>query len=443
MITVKSSSIDTIYALSTAASKAAIGVIRVSGPGTEAILLRVCGHKTFENRRATVARIFDERGSSLDRALVIRFSSPRSFTGEDMIEFHVTGGRAVVSGILRALKSCPGTRPAEAGEFARRAFDNGKIDLAEVEGLASVVEAETNAELRHALTMASGELSRQCERVRDTLLNATVRLESMLDFSDVEDASDIGIENVLPSIRQASVELEGMLLGAGVSERLRDGMTVVIAGPPNVGKSTLLNYLARRDVAIVAPMPGTTRDILEVAAEVGGFPVTFVDTAGLRETLDPVEAEGVTRAKKRGARADLVLWLSDSGDDALPAEAAYWTALVVQTKIDLADHDRDRRRLAISAKTGEGIKDLVDRIAEFANNHFGNVGRVSVGTDRQLYAAEEALSALRLILREPNRQTEVVAEDLRLAVRALGRISGRIEVEEVLGEIFARLCVGK
>ena len=443
MLTTKFFSFDTIYAVSTAATKAAVAVVRVSGPGSEAVLRQICRRADFKDRRATLARIFDDQGNALDRALVIRFLSPRSFTGEDMIEFHVTGGRAVVSGLLRSLKSCPGARPAEAGEFARRAFENGKIDLAEIEGLASVVEAETSAQLRQALTMATGELSRQCERVRDSLLSVMAHVESILDFSDAEDAADSTIDDVLPLIRTTANMLEGMLLGSGVSERLRDGMMVVIAGPPNVGKSTLLNYLAGRDVAIVSPIPGTTRDVLEVAAEVGGFPVTFVDTAGIRATVDPIESEGVARARQRGAGADLVLWLSDDDMTPLPAEAENWPAMSVRTKIDISDCGRELKRLSISAKTGEGIDELVARITEFASDHFSGVGRIGVGTDRQRFAVAEAFSALKHILDEPYRQTEIVADDLRTAVRGMGRISGRIEVEEVLGEIFSRLCVGK
>jgi len=264
-----------------------------------------------------------------------------------------------------------------------------------------------------------------------------------LDFSDIEDASAISLEDVLPSIREAASAIERLLSGSKVSERLRDGMTVVIAGKPNVGKSTLLNYLAKRDVAIVSPFPGTTRDVLEVAAELGGFPVTFVDTAGFRESIDPVEAEGVIRAKERALRADLLLWLSENGESAnLPEETRNWSTWVLRTKADIGTPAGDGE-MAISAKTGQGIDDLVSRIAAFATEHFSGAGSVSVGTERQLYAAEEALSALRNILTQPERQTEIIAEDLRLAVRALGRISGRIEVEEVLEEIFSRLCVGK
>ena len=433
---------DTIYAVSTSGGKAAIAVIRVSGSRTDSILRQVCGRSAFKDRSATLAQIFDEHGSSLDRAVVIRFFSPRSYTGEDMVEFQVTGGRAVVSGLLRAIRACPGTRPADAGEFAKRAFFNGKVDLAEIEGLASIIDAETSAQLRFAITMASGELSRQFERLRNSLLGAMAQVESMLDFSDMEDAAEISVDSVLPIVREAEEVLEAMLQGSNLSERLRDGLIVVIAGAPNVGKSTLLNFLAKRDIAIVSPFPGTTRDSLEAAVDLGGFPVTFVDTAGIREALDPIEAEGVARAIRRGLSADLVLWLSDNDDVTAPNGGTKRPTLAVRTKADLAT-DFDESRLLISAKTGKGIDALLARISDFARDHFCGVDRVTVGTERQIYAAEGAITALRCILANPIRPIEIVAEDLRAALHAISRISGRIEVEEVLDQIFSRLCVGK
>ena len=434
---------DTIYAVSTGGAKAAISVIRVSGPMTESVLFQICGRSAFKDRCATLSQIFDERGSLLDRAIIIRFCSPRSFTGEEMVEFQVTGGRAVISGLLRAIRACPGTRPADAGEFAKRAFLKGKLDLSEIEGLVGVVEAETSAQLRFALTMSSGELRRQFENVRTVLLKAVAQVESMLDFSDMEDASEFSLDSVLPIVREAEAALVVLLQGSNLSERLRGGLVVVIAGTPNVGKSTLLNYLAKRDIAIVSPFPGTTRDSLEVSVELGGFPVTFIDTAGIREASDPVEAEGIARAKRRGLSADLVLWLSDERYVPIPNGVSERPTLAVRTKADLFSDYVDDGRLLVSAKTGRGIDKLLARIIDFARKHFIGIDHVAVGTERQIYAAEAAIAALRCILSDPTLPLEVLAENLRAAVHAISRISGRIEVEEVLGEIFSRLCVGK
>lgn len=434
---------ETIYAISTGVGRSAIAIVRVSGPRCSSILSRLCPGIAFPNRVATHTAIRDGNGEILDYGLVINFCGPRSFTGEDIIEFQVTGSRAVLSGLLRTLASLPGTRPAEPGEFARRAFVNGKRDLAEIEGLASLVEAETAAQLRHAMKMASGEVSRQCEQIRGQLLRSMSLVELLLDFSDVEDAADLTLEQVTSSLADTLNSMNSLVAHDDTEARLRDGMTIVIAGPPNAGKSTLLNALARRDVAIVSEIPGTTRDPLEVNTEVAGFPVTFVDTAGLRDTIDPVEAEGIARARKRSASADLTLWLRSSSDllDGTPAPTG--PLLLVTTKIDLAPSAPPTEGIAISALTGEGISILVGEIAEVARNHFSGTGSVILGTQRQRAAAREAAAALRRVLQTPELSIEIVAEELRLAAAAMGRITGRIDVEEVLGDIFTRLCVGK
>ena len=380
----------------------------------------------------------------LDRALVIRFFAPRSYTGEDMVEFQVTGSRAVLSGLLHALALCSQTRPAEAGEFARRAFENGKLDLVEVEGLASVLEAETEAQLRCAMAMASGDLSKRLEAVRELLVRAMSEVEALLDFSDVEDAANSSLNEIFPIIEQAISMLNGLMQHSHVSERLREGMTVVIAGSPNVGKSTLLNHLAKRDVAIVSPIPGTTRDILEVAAEIDGYPVKFIDTAGIRETSDPIEALGVSRALERGAIADLVLWLFDGEVSGLAPEGLKSPVQKVRTKADLAPNTlNDTDAISISAQAGTGIDLLVAKVAEFAREHFAGAESPTLGTERQRVAAREASHALRHILAEPVMPVEMVAENLRFAGAALSRVAGRIGVEEVLDKIFSRLCVGK
>jgi tRNA modification GTPase len=407
------------------------------------MLERLCPGATLRDREATLVSLRDQEHNIIDRALAIRFIGPRSYTGEDMLELHVTGGRAVVAATLRALAQNPRTRPAEAGEFARRAFANGKLDLVEIEGLASLLEAETEAQLRHATAMATGTLSRKIESARDLLLRATSYVESLLDFSDIEDTMDVSLNEALPTVSKAKAVLEDILRYSAVSERLQEGMTVVIAGAPNVGKSTLLNHLADRDVAIVSPIPGTTRDSLEVAAEIEGFPVTFVDTAGIRETSDPIEEQGISRALARSAGADLILWLFDEGTAGIEQPKFDRPFLRVRTKIDAANPVTGTPDIAISALTGAGVDVLVAKVAEFAREHFNGAGHLALGTERQRAAAAEAASALDRILSEPHAPPEIVAEDLRLAAHALARVTGRIGVEEILGEIFSRFCIGK
>ena len=304
---------DTIFAPASGAGRAAIAVIRVSGPRCAAALAALAPGKAFPDRVATLARLRDPAsGETLDRALVVRFVAPKSFTGEEMAELQATGGRATVAGIAAALARLPGLRPAEAGEFAWRAFENGKLDLSEVEGLADLVDAETEAQRRQALRIAGGALSRDAEAIRALLAEAMALIEAQIDFSDVEDSDALSLDQARVIAAAAAARTLAALAGAEAGERLREGFTVVIAGPPNVGKSTLMNALARREVSIVSPIPGTTRDLIEASLELKGFPVTLVDTAGLRESDDPIEREGVARARRRAERADLTLWLTNS-----------------------------------------------------------------------------------------------------------------------------------
>jgi tRNA modification GTPase len=360
-----------------------------------------------------------------------------------MIEFQVTGSRAVLSGLIRSLGAFEKTRPADAGEFARRAFENGKLDLVEVEGLAAVIDAETSIQLRHALAMTSGQLSQQCENVRSLLIRALADVESLLDFSDIEDVTALSMTHVLSTVEKASSVLGNMIDDSDVSERVRDGLTVVIAGPANVGKSTLFNRLAKREIAIVSPLAGTTRDSLEVALEISGYPVTFIDTAGIREASDPIEVEGIARARRRTANADLALWLFDgnSPSSSLDSERPI---IRVRTKVDLPNAEIDNSEtIPISALTGFGIDRLIDKIEEFAKFYFAGAGAAVFGTERQRRAVRDVCSSLRRVLDDPHRGVETIAEDLRFAVYGLSRLTGRIEIEEVLGEIFSRLCVGK
>ena len=434
---------DTIFALASGAGRAAIAIVRISGPNCSTALEIIAPNTEFQDRRATLRTLRRPRsGEPLDRALITRFEAPRSFTGEEMAEIGVTGGRAVVSAVLHALALIPGLRPAEPGEFAWRAFMNGKIDLSEAEGLADLVEAETEAQRRQAQRIACGALGRECEAIRSSLLDAMAAVETQIDFTDVEDASDFSLATVKGAARGAIGRIDRALATADSAARLREGFTVVIAGPPNVGKSTLMNALVRRDVAITSPIPGTTRDLIEVFLDLKGYPVILVDTAGMRESADAIEQEGVARARRRAKSADLTLWLND-GEEAEPPSMGCPT-LPVRTKIDLMEADAPGPAgLAISAKTGAGIDHLLDVIADLAEERMSSGEPALLTLERHRRAFQDARAALASILAPGATEPELIAEDLRRAAAAMDRIVGRIGVEEVLGEIFARLCVGK
>ena len=332
---------DTIFAPASGVGRAAIAVLRISGPGCSAALEALAPGGEFPDRRAVLITL-RRPGSAepLDRALVTRFKAPRSFTGEEMAEVSVTGGRAVTAAVAKALAAIPGLRLAEPGEFAWRAFVNGKIDLTEAEGLADLVEAETEAQRRQAQRIAGGALSRECDAIRTGLIEAMAAVEAQIDFSDVEDAEGLTLDSVKRAARAAMERIDRALATADAAERLREGFTVVIAGPPNVGKSTLMNALAGRDVAITSPVAGTTRDLIEVFLDLRGYPVTLVDTAGIRDSADPIEQEGVARARRRAEGADLTLWLDDGAGGQTPGVGS--PVLSVRTKIDLEIEARAR-----------------------------------------------------------------------------------------------------
>jgi tRNA modification GTPase len=436
---------DTIFAPASGAGRAAIAVLRISGPGCSEALEAIAPGAEFPDRRAVLRTLrHPQSREPLDRALITRFQAPRSFTGEEMAEISVTGGRAVTSAIVRALALVPGLRPAEPGEFAWRAFMNGKIDLSEVEGLADLVEAETEAQRQQAQRIAGGALSRECEAIRTSLLEAMAAVETQIDFTDVEDASGFTLESVKGAARGAIERIDRALATADSAQRLRDGFTIVIAGPPNVGKSTLMNALAGRDVAITSPIPGTTRDLIEVFLDLRGYPVILVDTAGIRESQDPIEQEGVARARRRAESADLTLWLDDGGDS--PAPSAGSPMLWVRTKTDLKWADTavvGPAELAISAKTGAGIDRLLDVIADLAEERMSSREPAVLTLERHRHGFRDARQALASALEPEAAEPELIAEDLRRAALAMDQIVGRIGVEDVLGEIFARLCVGK
>ena len=436
---------DTIFASASGVGKAAIAVFRVSGSGCAYALKSLAPGPELPPRTATVRKLrYPNTLELIDTALITRFQSPHSFTGEDLLELHVTGGRAVCSATVAALSQVRGLRPAEAGEFAWRAFLNGKIDLSQVEGLGQLVDAETEAQRRQAQRIAGGSLRRECEAIRALIIEAMGAVETQIDFSDVEDSDQWTLDWVKRHVRTASELIGKALLISAAADRLRTGFTVVIAGPPNVGKSTLMNVLAGRNVAITSPFAGTTRDVIEVYLDLHGYPVVLVDTAGIRDSEDPVESEGIRRALQRADSADLTLWLSDDRRDAAPAGSG--PVFHIQSKIDLIDGEpglESGSEFAISARTGRGVDDLLDAIAHRAAEQMSSSEPALLTVERHRLAFRNAKSALDSILSPASTECEIIAEELRNAAAALDSVIGRIEVNDVLGEIFSRLCVGK
>jgi len=439
---------DTIFALSSGRLPAAIAVVRISGINAR-VGLETFGVKLPEPRRAARAQLIDpDSRETLDDALALWFPGPRSETGEDTVELHLHGGRAVLAKVFAVLGALPGFRPAEAGEFTKRAVLNGKMDLANAEGLGDLVSAETEAQRRQAMNQYQGALSRKVEAWREQLIAAMALIEANLDFSDEADVPENLMAPAAAVARQMLSEIEAALADARRGERLREGFSVAIAGAPNAGKSTLLNALAQRDVAIVSDIPGTTRDVIEVALDLNGVPVVLIDTAGIRETTDPIELEGVRRAMARAEAADLVLLLEPTGGVSiyLPIQP-HQTLWRIRTKSDLIDSDSkqslsQKDSLSISAKTGAGIDELLKRLSKEADRFAGEPALVT--RERQRVALGEA--ALRisssLALTRPG-QEELFAEELRLAARSLGRVTGRVDVEDVLDKIFSSFCIGK
>lgn len=434
----------TVFAVASGAGRSAIAVVRISGPATGGVLVRILGGRLPIVRRASLRTLRDPAtGEAIDRALVLWMPGPASFTGEDSAELHIHGGVAVRSAIL-ALLAREGCRAAEPGEFTRRAFRSGHLDLTEVEGLADLIEAETEGQRRQALRQAGGHLASLLTAWRDRLLDALALCEAELDFADEGDVPDDAGEPVAAIIAAVRGEIALALAGAERGERIRDGFIVVIVGRPNAGKSTLLNALARRDVAIVSPLPGTTRDAIEVRCDVGGLAVTLVDTAGLRETVDALEREGIARTRARVGTADLVLWLSpadepDHEPDGVPPGVPI---LRVRTKADLAAWERTSTMISVSAATGQGLPELLAETGRALAGTGDTVGDAVLTRARH----REVLCDAEVALRRAHAfglATELVAEDLRLALRALGRMTGAVDVDDVLDRVFSSFCIGK
>ena len=435
----------TIFALSSGRLPAAIAVVRISGPQASAALTAL-GGKLPEPRKAVFRRLrHPQTKAILDEVLALWFPGPNTETGEDMAELHLHGGRAVVAAVQAELSKLPGFRPAEAGEFTRRAFANGKLDLTAVEGLADLVFAETEAQRAQAMRQLSGALGGRAEAWRQRLIAALALVEARIDFSDEGDVPDDLLGPALHAARELIEEIEKTLHDEHRGERLREGLVVAIAGPPNAGKSSLLNRLARREAAIVSPYAGTTRDVIEVHLDLGGYPVTLLDTAGIRESDDPVEQEGVRRAQARADAADLVLWVVDASDRAGEApdtkneSKPKW---IVRNKVDLVPPTLvPSQAYDISAKSGQGVDVLVAALAAFAAVAFSGGESVIVTRERHRVALQQTVEALRRALAAD--QEELIAEELRLAARALGGLTGRVDVEDVLDVIFRDFCIGK
>ena len=425
---------DTIFALASARGKSGVSVIRVSG-GDAHRSLEVFGASLPPARQVALRQLVGSSGL-IDQALVLRFDGPESFTGEDVIEFQVHGSTAIVDAVLAELSSQSGFRAAEAGEFTRRALENEQLDLTQIEGLADLIESETEAQRRQAMTVFSGGLGTLVEGWRNKLIRAAALLEATIDFVD----EDVPVD-VLPEVRalleDVVAELKAEVQGIGVAERIRDGFEVAIVGPPNAGKSTLLNALAGRDAAITSDIAGTTRDVIEVRMDLAGLAVTFLDTAGLRESTDEIEALGIDRARKRAENADLrIILLSDK--NAEPVIQPQREDIVLTSRSDLHP-DAD-----FSGTTGEGIDEVVRRISDILSTRAAGAGVAMRSRHRvAMTGAIEALGIAQDRLETAPELAELLAEELRSATRSLDSLVGRVDVEHLLDDIFSSFCIGK
>jgi tRNA modification GTPase len=440
---------DTIFAPATGSGRGGIAIIRISGSRAAEALTRLTGRNAWVPRRATNVRLRTSDGETLDRGVALWFPAPASFTGEDVAELHVHGGRAVVAAVLAAIGAIFGLRPAEAGEFTRRAFENGKLDLTQAEALADLVAAETAAQHRQALRQLDGALGQLYEEWRDRLIGALARLEATIDFAD-EDLPDRLDGEARSEVEAVRSEVLAHLADGHRGERIRDGVSIVLVGPPNAGKSSLLNVLARREAAIVDAVPGTTRDVIEVPMDLGGFRVVLTDTAGLREGEGRVEREGVRRTRARAAAADVRILVFDGerwpSFDEQTASLLNDDAVAVLSKGDLngveaAARICGREAIIVSALTGAGVRDLQDELTRRVGDACGGSDGPALTRIRHRQHLQSCCDALGRFGHADAGETS--AEELRTAVAALGRITGRVDVEDVLSAIFRDFCIGK
>lgn len=428
---------DTIFALASARGKSGVAVVRISGPDAWKAVEALAGNVP-PARRAALRRL-RYREDVLDDALVLTFAKGASFTGEESAELHLHGATSTVSAVLSALDKVPGLRAAEPGEFTRRALENGRLDLAQVEGLADLIDSETEAQRKQALRVLSGQVGERAEEWRRDLIRAAALIEATIDFADEDVPEDVAPE-VLRLLTRVEGQLQKEIVGFGAAERIREGFEVAIVGRPNTGKSTLLNALAGREAAITSEIAGTTRDVIEVRMDLSGLAVTILDTAGLRETDDTVEGIGVQRALDRARQADLRVFLVEE-DEALMLEPRP-EDLVLRAKADLLAPAIGMA--GVSGKTGEGVGDLISAIVERLSHRVASAGLITRA--RHKSAIEKALKAMesaRIEIRSGSERLELGAECLRTAVRALDSLVGRVDVEDLLDEIFASFCIGK
>ena len=433
---------DTIYAIASGLGTSAIAVVRVSGSRAIDAVKELCG-KHLQPRIATLGSFRDPvSGALIDRGLAIWFPAPASFTGEDCLEFHIHGGRAVKMAMLRALARLSGFRIAEPGEFARRAFLNGKLDLTEAEGLADLLEADTDDQLQQALALSGGELKVRVDRWRSAIVHVLSIVSALIDFSDEDDVSTPERLPFIDLLREIKREMECVVGGASRGLIIKEGFRVAICGLPNAGKSSLINFLARRDVAIVSPIAGTTRDPIEVRLDLRGIPIVLIDTAGIRDDASDVEIEAIKRSHAFAETADLAIWLYDVREPGsrFPVVSSE-NILLVANKID-ACSNRDDSVLGVSAISGQGIDGFLDEVYCRAEHAFGLRTSSIVSRERHkralLDAAESLESAIDCV-----ESVDIVADSLWRAARSLDRLVGKIDVEEILGAIFSQFCIGK
>jgi tRNA modification GTPase len=430
---------DTIFALASAPGRAGVAVVRISGARAACVAETLAG--PLPPARQAVLRRLRHGAAVIDQALLLWFSVPHSFTGEDVVEFHLHGGRAVREALFGAFFAL-GLRPAEPGEFSRRAVENGKLDLTRAEAIADLVDAETPSQLRQALRQQDGVLADLVEGWRSALIAALGRAEAAIDFSD-DGVGETEFTAARRAASKISEQIQIHIENSGRGEALREGLRLTILGPPNAGKSSLLNALARRDVAIVSHRPGTTRDVVEVRLDLGGYLLHVADTAGMRATADDIEAEGMRRALSHAAGGMTLLLLDGGAADpraGLPADLPA-PDLIVWNKADLGFA---RQGLAISLKTGDGVAELVAALTEAVRQRLETQGEAPVLTrPRHRQALDDAMAALRHGLAARQDRPELLAEDLRLALRAVGRITGQVDIEELLDFVFRDFCIGK
>lgn len=427
---------DTIFALATAPGKSGVAVVRVSGTLATNVAIELCGCLP-EPRVATLKLLKDVEGGRLDQALILYFPEKNSFTGEAVVEFHLHGSLAVVNAVLRVLSEMDGLRLADAGEFTRRALENGCLDLAQVEGLADLIESETEAQRRQAVRVLSGDLGKLADNWRRDLIRAAALLEATIDFADEDVPVDVTpeVKQLLSGVRKS---VEGEIVGVATAERIRTGFEVAILGAPNVGKSTLLNVLAGREAAITSEFAGTTRDIIEVRMDLNGLPVTLLDTAGLRETDDFVEGIGIERALARAEAADIRVFLVNPGEE--PELTPRTGDLVRLAKADIFGGDLN----AVSGVTGHGVSELVSEITKVLSDRAAQSGIATRERHRiAMSRARQALQETDKILSSGVDMYDIAAEELRTAIRGLDSIVGRVDVENLLDEIFSSFCIGK